>query len=342
MKNAPFLVKLLVFKVLLLALAAGWAVSAVAHADDGITVQAQTVHDWKAVFATVESVDVVPARTRIGGTLRELLVDEGSMVEAGQLIGRVVDPKLELKLDAIEARISSLESERKLAQTARDRARKLRKSGSISQARLDEAETKFDVTVRNLSAMRSERKVIVEQQEEGAVFAPAGGRVIRVPVTQDSVVLPGEGIATIAANTYILRMQLPERHARFLKVGDLVQVGGRGLGATGSDGARELRPGRVQQIYPEIRQGRVVADVAVPDLGDFFVGERVQVFVKTGERKAFVIPRTYLFHRFGVSFVKLADGTEAVVQPGLELNGGIEVLSGLGEGDRLLPAGTAN
>lgn len=42
------------------------------------------VEDRKAVFATVESVDVVSARARIGGTVTELLVDEGSPVEAGQ------------------------------------------------------------------------------------------------------------------------------------------------------------------------------------------------------------------------------------------------------------------
>lgn len=330
----PFLIRILVVKVLLILGVVAFV--AMAMAAEPFTVAATEVEDRKAVFATVESVDTIDARTRIGGTLTELLVDEGATVEAGQLIGRVVDPKLKLRADALDARISSLESERDLAATALERARKLRKSGSIAQSRLDEAQSAHDVAVRNLKAMRVDRQVIEEQREEGAVYAPADGRAIKVPVTRGAVVLPGEAVATIAANAYILRLQLPERHARFLKVGDTVRLGPRGLGATGT-GEETGATGQVQQIYPEIRQGRVVADVTVPGLGDFFVGERVQVYVSTGMRKAFVVPSDYLFHRFGVGFVKLEGGSEAVVQPGRAVDGGIEILSGLKEGDVLLP-----
>jgi len=44
------------------------------------TVTATQVADEKAVFATVESTSVVPARTRIGGTVAELTVKEGDRV----------------------------------------------------------------------------------------------------------------------------------------------------------------------------------------------------------------------------------------------------------------------
>ena len=45
-------------------------------------VQSGFVTDEKAVFATVESVDVVSARARIGGVIGELRVDEGDAVAA--------------------------------------------------------------------------------------------------------------------------------------------------------------------------------------------------------------------------------------------------------------------
>ena len=47
-------------------------------------VEQQTVFDLKSVFASVQSVDVTQGRARIGGTLVELSVDEGDIVEAGQ------------------------------------------------------------------------------------------------------------------------------------------------------------------------------------------------------------------------------------------------------------------
>lgn len=341
MKNLPYPIKMLILKVgIALAVLVGGALFAVAQvkAADEFPVEVIQIQDLKAVFATVESKDAAQARTRIEGVLADLLVDEGAAVDAGQIIARVIDTKLKLKMDAIEARITSLESERQLAATALERTRELRKSGTVPQARLDEAQSKFEVATRNLTALRAERKVIEEQKDEGAVLAPAAGRVLRVPVTKGSVVMPGEVVATIAANAYLLRMQLPERHARFLKVGDPVRVGLRGLGSTQAEGAKDGVAGRIRQIYPEIRQGRVVADAEAEGLGDFFVGERVQVFVAADRRPAIVVPPTYVFDRFGVGFVKLKDGREAVVQTGLPQEGGIEILSGLKAGDVLLPA----
>ena len=95
----------------------------------------------------------------------------------------------------------------------------------------------------------------------------------------------------------------------------------------------ELRRGKVILVYPEIDQGRVIADVKVEGLGDYFVGERTRVYVATGTRPALVIPEDYLYRRFGVDYVKLKDGAEVVVQPGLAVEGGLEILAGLKTGD---------
>ena len=127
--------------------------------------------------------------------------------------------------------------------------------------------------------MGSDRDVVAQRMSEGAVLAPGAGRILRVPVSEGSVVLPGETIATLAEDHYILRLQLPERHARFMRAGDAVQIGARGLE---DDGAK--REGRVRLVYPEIEGGRVIADVEVPALGDDFVGERTRVYVNTGMR----------------------------------------------------------
>ena len=183
---------------------------------------------------------------------------------------------------------------------------------------------------RTLTAMGSDRDVIAQQAVEGAVLAPGAGRVLSVPVSEGRVVLPGEVIATLAEENYILRLELPERHAQFVQAGDKVLIGSRGLVASADE---ELREGRVRLVYPEIKGGRVVADVEVEKLGDYFVGERTRVYVTTGKRQAIVIPPDYVFRRAGLNYVKLKDGTVVVVQPGEQRAEGLEILSGLKEGD---------
>lgn len=302
------------------ALAADWAV------------QPQVIEDRKAVLASVASKDLTLARTRIGGTIRELLIDEGSQVKAGEKLALVVDPKLPLRLNAIDARLKSLAAQRELAQTELDRARELRTRGAVSQARLDQAQTALDVVIGEIAALQAERAVVAQQLKEGEVLAPEGGRVLKKAVTLGSVVQPGETVAEIAADVFILRMQVPERHARFIKVGDKVLVGPRGL-EFGEDGLRE---GTVRQVYPELDKGRVVADVAVAGLGDFFVGERTRVWVTANRRETILVPPEFIRYRFGLTYVVLKDGTEVAVQTGAGRDGGVEILSGLKAGDVLV------
>jgi membrane fusion protein, multidrug efflux system len=291
----------------------------------------QTVDDRKAVIATVEPAHQPAARARIGGTITALTVKEGDQVAAGDRVAVVVDQKLLLQMQALEARIQAQEAERDQAQIELGRTQELRRTAVASQAQLDQAKTRLDVAERTFQALGSDRRVIEQQSAEGAVLAPGAGRVLKVPVTEGSVVQPGETIATIAAQNYILRLQLPERHARFIKAGDTILVGTRGLAA--DEDEELLRRGRVVLVYPEIEQGRVIADVQVPSLGDYFVGERTRVYVATGTRLALVIPENYLYRRFGVNYVKLKDGTEVAIQPGLPVEGGIEVLAGLSQDD---------
>jgi len=305
-----------------------------AAADGALTVTKQRIADRKAVFATVEPTDIQAARTRIGGTLAALSVDEGDAVEAGQQIAVVGDEKLRLQLQSFDARIKSLQAQVSQARIDLNRAERLYKSGVIPKARLDEARTNARVLARTLEAQKAERQVVAQQAAEGAVLAPETGRVLDVLVTEGAVVLPGERVAMIATAGYVLRMEVPERHARFIAAGDTVLVGPRGL-STAPDGA--LRDGTVTKVYPRLKNGRVIADIEVDGLGDYYVGERAIVYVVTGTRDAFVVPPHYLSTRFGVTYAQLADGTRVVVQPGNRVDGGIEVLSGLRDGDVIVP-----
>ncbi|WP_413205506.1 efflux RND transporter periplasmic adaptor subunit [Rhodospirillum sp. A1_3_36] len=302
-----------------------------------LTVERVTLPDRKAVFATVESTDILLARARIGGTVGELSVDEGDSVTAEQKLAVVGDQKLILQMQGVDARMRSMTAELDQAQVDLGRTSKLRKQGVVAQAQLDAADTRVQVLKQNLEALDKERAVLAQQVAEGAILSPGAGRVLEVTATDGAVIMAGESIATIASDTYILRMRLPERHARFIKVGDSVEVGPRGLGASETGGWTK---GRVVQVYPKLDAGRVVADVEVAGLGDYFVGERTLVHVATGARETILVPAAYLENRHGLTYATLQNGTPVVVQTGPARPDGVEVLSGLQAGDVLVPPGT--
>jgi len=294
------------------------------------TVHTQRVDDQKAVIATVEPVRQLVARARIGGTIIRMNVREGDQIDSGGEIAMVADPKLGLQMQAMDERIKSLDAQRAQTKTDFDRVSELLRRGVSTQTQLDQAKTALDVAERQFAAMRSDRDVIVQQASEGLVRAPAAGRVLAVPVSEGRVVLPGETIATLAEDNYILRLSLPERHARSLRAGDAVSIAARGEDEGSPDKALK---GQVRLVYPEIQGGRVMADVQVDGLGTYFVGERTRVFVATGSRTTLLVPQTAIFRRAGVTFVKLKSGQDVVVQSGETRGDQIEILGGLADGD---------
>jgi membrane fusion protein, multidrug efflux system len=295
-----------------------------------VAVHVAPIDDLKAVIATVEPVHQLVARARIGGTVTALKIREGDVVVAGAEIALVADQKLFLQMQALDQRIKSQQAQRDKAKADFDRARELLQRGVTTKVMFDQAKTMLDVADRNLAAIRSDRGVIEQQAAEGAVLAPGAGRVLTIPVSIGRAVMPGETIATIAEDRYILRMQLPERHARFMRAGDRVQIGERGS-RDEANGTR--KEGVVRIVYPEIQGGRVIADVDVEGLGDYFVGERARVYVTTGRRETILAPREAVYRRAGVDFVRLKSGAEIVVQTGEQRAEGVEILSGLSDGD---------
>lgn len=294
--------------------------------------------DLKAVFGQVESRDVVPARARIGGTVTSLSVEEGSAVKAGDVIALVVDDKLALQLGAVDARIKAIQAQLDNAKIELDRGAKLLAGGVVPKTRVDLLQTQFDVLTNQLTAAEADRAVLVQQQSEGEVLAPAPGRVLSVPVTRGSVIMPGEPIARIAGGGYFLRLSLPERHAGHIKLGDDVIVGSRGMTELPADAP--LSHGKVVKVYPEIDNGNVLADVEVADLGDFFVGERTRVWIPVAMKRVVSVPASAITTRAGVDYVKLAQGTDVPVIIGQRFDDmgtpSVEILSGLGDGDTVV------
>jgi len=326
------------FPGLLVLVLIGVALPAAPARAETLTVAARTVADEKAVFATVESISVVPARGRLGGTVVQLSVREGDRVRRGQAIAAIGDEKLVLQMKSLDAQIGALRAQSNQAQIDFTRTEGLVERGTLPRVKLDETRTALNVADNGLRAKTAERAVVNQQVTEGQVLAPDDGRVLKRLVTVGSVVLPGDAIATIAQQNFRLRLRVPERHAAFLKSGDRIRLDGAEVSSEAS------KWGVIDLVYPQIEDGRVIADASVEGLGEYFVGDRLRVWISGGARKVFVIPASYVTTRFGIDYVRIrqADRTiETPVQrgrdlPSPELPNGLEILSGVRVGDQLV------
>jgi RND family efflux transporter MFP subunit len=293
------------------------------------TTAPQMVTDWKAVYGRIEAQTRLPARARIGGTLVTLDVREGDRVEAGAVLGRVVDDKLAFQLAAIDGQLQALGSQLANARAELVRGEELVQRGVSTAQRLDALRTQVEVLQNQITGAEAERRIVEQQTAEGAILAPIAGRVLTVPAAAGAVVMPGEAVATIGGGGFFLRLAVPERHAGLMAEGDRIEISG----PEGTIG------GQLARLYPQIENGRVIADVSVPALDDAFVDARVLVRVPIGTRSALMVPQAAVRQRFGLDFVTVNGAERSVVLGQRHIVDGaamVEVLSGISAGETVV------
>src|SRR3990167_2784343 len=222
-----------------------------------LTLAYSTVADVKPVSATLTTRDMGEARSRISGILVSLLVKEGDRVRQGQVIATVKDDRLALVTAAYDAQVAAAAADAARAQGDLTRTRTLFNQGIYAQARMDQVEAVAKAANATLAAARAQRAASAELGAQGAILAPASGRVLTADVPLGSVVMAGQSVARITAGPTVVRIELPEGQAQALRIGDEVQLAAedlRGLATVG----------RVTQIYPSVTAGQVVAAVSPP------------------------------------------------------------------------------
>jgi RND family efflux transporter MFP subunit len=238
-----------------------------------------------------------------------------------------VDEKIAFQLAAVDAQLSGIASQLENAQTELTRGEELLARGATTVQRLDGLRTQVDVLTDQLAQAQAQRRVIEQQAAEGTVLAPISGRVLTVPAAAGAVVMPGEPVATLGGNGFYLRLAVPERHLWLLTEGDAIEVSLNG----------QPLQGRLTKLYPQVENGRVIADVGLPDLSSAFVDARVLVRLPIDKRAALMVPANAIETRQGLDFVNVkGEGARVVVPGGARQIDGVamvEILSGLKAGD---------
>ena len=313
-----------------------------------------------------------PARSRLGasisGTIRDVLVRDGDHVARGQLLLRMDDAQAAAGVAQAEgalaqaeaqARSTVVQAQRAFDQAERDlaRARTLLTGGAISTREAEVAErtagdarTALDAArarvagaqapLADIARARGALAVARSQLALTRLTAPADAIVLARNAEPGDAVTPGQVLLELAFDG-------PAELVALAREENLDELKPEMAAVASADAyPSQSFPARVVWLAPVVDRalGTVEVRLAVPAppaylRADMTVSINVEVARRAG---ALVVPRD-LVHDSGTGapWVTVASGGRAVrrdVRLGIAGEGDVEIVSGLSEGDRVLPA----
>jgi len=250
---------------------------------------------------------IIQVAARRGGVVREVLVQEGDRVTAGQILARQEDDEARLSLQSASADVAQAESQLRLinveiatAQREYDRLQKLVATNFVAAQRLDQARDAIASAQARLGAQqaavqtaRARRDQAVYNVELTVIRAPQNGRIVRRYAN------PGAGASTLnVSNMFdlepdaprIARAEIVEADIPNITTDQAVEITpegdpskvyiGKVLRRAAVFGARKLASDDPSQRTDE----RVVEVVVAVNDAPLLIGQRVLVkFMKPGE-----------------------------------------------------------
>ncbi|WP_447910777.1 HlyD family secretion protein [Brevundimonas bullata] len=250
---------------------------------------------------------IIQVAARRGGVVREVLVQEGDRVTAGQILARQEDDEARLSLQSATADVAQAESQLRLinveiatAQREYDRLQKLVATNFVAAQRLDQARDAIASAQARLGAQqaavqtaRARRDQAVYNVELTVIRAPQNGRIVRRYAN------PGAGASTLnVSNMFdlepdaprIARAEIVEADIPNITTDQAVEITpegdpskvyiGKVLRRAAVFGARKLASDDPSQRTDE----RVVEVVVAVNDAPLLIGQRVLVkFMKPGE-----------------------------------------------------------
>lgn len=303
------------------------------------TVQAVAVRHLESVPASVEARDTTLVASRLLARVRALSVRPGDTVQQGQVLAKLEASDLMARLKQAEENLNSVAARANEAALALDRAENLRQRQLIAQADLDAARA----TMTALAAQRSAAEQSVQEAQTALswseIVAPIAGRVVERMVEPGDTVNPGQPLVSLY-NPSTLRVEAWVREALAVSLapGQVLSVSVPTLNASTDASIEEIVPA----ADPGSRSFKI--RLLMPLIDGLVPGMYARVSVPAGEGLSLRIPADFV-RRVGqldLVWVEGKAGPERrFIRVGKQVDGKVEVISGLSEGEVLLQPGEA-
>ena len=288
----------------------------------------------ESAVGTIRAVNEAVVASKILARVEEVRVKAGQEVKQGDVL--VVLDKADLKSRIDQARSAETAAKSKYDQAEIDfgRVQRLRAKESVTQSELDQANTALRTAKAELERARQavEETRIVESY--ATVRAPMTGRVIDKKANVGDTVSPGQALVALYDPTHMqLIATVRESLALRLKVGQQIP-------ARLETFAYECMA-TISEIVPEAQAESRSFQVKVtgPCPPNVYSGMFARIFIPMEDEEVLIVPSAAVRRVGQLDEVDVVEGDAVhrrAVQLGRTLSEGREVLSGLGEGERVV------
>jgi RND family efflux transporter MFP subunit len=292
---------------------------------------------------TLEPELAATVRAEVGGSVTEVLVDDGQAVKRGQVLVRIDDTAVRDAYLSARAALRSAEATAQVARRNAERSERLHAGGAIAERDVEDAQTNATTADGQLADAKARLASAEKQLSKTVLRAPFAGIVANVTVSEGDVVQSGGSLLSVIGPTSLrLEASVPVEDIAAVKPGTDVTF-------TVSGFERRSFGGKIQLVSPAVdpttRQVRVIASIANKEralVAGLFADGRVA----TERREAVVVPRAAIDSR-GIRpiVVRLKGGRveRLEVETGLQdrVSERVEVRRGLASGDTVLLGGAA-
>lgn len=154
--------------------------------------------------ATIKGREDIEIRPRIDGFIKDIYVDEGSVVKKGQQLFKIDSPQSEQAVTTALAAVKSAEAQVQTAVVNVDRIRPLAQKGIVSEVQLKTVENAHQSAVAALSQAKASLANAQATLSWTNVTSPVDGVVGTIPLRQGSLVNSSSTLTTVAntSNVY--------------------------------------------------------------------------------------------------------------------------------------------
>ncbi len=309
------------------------------------------VDDFYETSGTVKAKTITTVSSRVMGEVLSVHVKEGDRVKKGSLLVKIDDRDLRQRLKSAEhgyreakRALEIANKEMELAERTYERYKGLYEEKVITEQEFDEISTKSEIAhksyeraeagLKRAKAMLDEIKVNLRFTD---IRAPFTGVVTEKMVEVGMMAAPGTPLLKIEDNSYFLvEADVDESVFKAVNKGDRVRVR--------IDSVDKDIYGTISDIFPTIDPNSRTFRVKV-SLKDraLRTGLFARVYISMGSKKVILVPSSSVVKRGDLTGVYGVDDKGVVhyrlIRMGRVYKDGVEVLSGISKGDRIIVSG---